>query len=60
MIPITLKVTTLSSMGKIARKCCRYFGIYAFGVQLTPKQIEHAVKKYCSHRRIPASLLEAL
>jgi len=60
MIPIALKVTSLSSMRKFARKCFRYIDIYASGVQLTPKQIEHAMKKYSSHRRIPASLLESL
>ena len=60
IIPIALKVTSLSSMRQYSRKCFRYIDIYASGVELTPKQIEHAMKKYSSHRRIPASLLASL
>ena len=61
MFAVALKVTSLSSMRKYSRKCFRYIDIiYASGVELTPKQIEHAMKKYSSHRRIPASLLASL
>lgn len=60
IIPIALKVTSLASMRKFARKCFRYIDIYASGVKLTPQQIEHAMKKYSSHRRIPASVLASL
>ena len=60
IIPIALKVTSLASMRKFARKCFRYIDIYASDVQLTPNQIEHTMRKYSSHRRIPASLLAEL
>ena len=60
IVPEALKVTSLSTMRKFARKSFRYMDIYRSGRQLTPKQIEHAMKLYSSHRSIPVSILDSL
>ena len=60
IVPEALRITSLSSMRKFARKSFRYMDIYRSGRQLTPKQIEHAMKLYSSHRTIPWSILDSL
>ena len=60
MLPRALKVTTLSTMRRLARRSFRYISAYRSGRVLTPQQIEHAMKQYSSHRSIPLSILETL
>ena len=51
------------SIRKFARKSERYIDAYrpkAGDVRLTPAQVEYAVKKYRSHRKIPEKILEDL
>lgn len=60
VVPQALKVTSVATMRRFARKCLRYINIYRSEVQLTPKQIEYAMKKYSSHRCIPTSILNSL
>ena len=62
MVPLALDSVSLSSIRKFARKSERYIDAYRLkdNVRLTPAQVEYAVKKYRSHRRIPAKILEEL
>ena len=60
IVPEALKVTSLSTMRKFARKSFRYMDIYRSGRQLTPKQIELSMNLYSSHRSILVSILDSL
>lgn len=60
MLPGALKVVTIATMRRFARKTFRYISAYRSGRALTPQQIEHAMKQYSSHRSIPLSILETL
>ena len=62
MVPLALDSVSLSSIRKFARKSEHYIDAYRLkdNVRLTPAQVEYAVKKYRSHRRIPAKILEEL
>jgi hypothetical protein len=53
-VPEALDRVSLSHMRKYARKCFRYMDAYRNreGTHLSLKQIEWAMKKYSSHRRI--------
>lgn len=61
-VPLALNSISLSTIRKFARKSERYIDAYRLkgNVRLTPTQVEYAVKKYRSHRRIPAKVLEEL
>ena len=61
-VPQALALVSLSSIRKFARKSERYIDAYRLKdeIHLTPAQVEYAVKKYRSHRRIPAKVLEEL
>jgi hypothetical protein len=63
MVPQALNTVPLSSIRRFARKSERYIDAYRLkdgDVRLTPAQVEYAVKKYRSHRRIPEKILEEL
>ena len=62
-VPSALNSVSLCSIRKFARKSERYIDAYrpkAGDMRLTPAQVEYAVKKYRSHRRIPDKILEDL
>lgn len=61
-VPMALNSVSLSSIRKFSRKSERYIDAYRLKgeVRLTLAQVEYAVKKYRSHRRIPAKVLEEL
>ena len=61
-VPTALTSVPLSRIRKFYRKSERYIDAYRLKgeVRLTPAQVEYAVKKYRSHRRIPAKVLEEL
>ena len=62
IVPKALRSVELPSIRKYARKCDRYMDAYREnnGIQLTVAQVEHAVKKYRSHRSIPRSIMAEL
>ena len=62
IVPKALRSVTLVSIRKFARKCDRYIDAYREkdGIRLTVAQVEHAVKKYRSHRSIPHSIMANL
>jgi len=57
-IPLALESVPLSTIRRCARKCFRYMEAYRYG--LTGKQLEFAVKKYKSHRKIPSTILQEI
>lgn len=62
-VPLALSSVPLSRIRRFARKSDRYIDAYRLkdgNVRLTPAQVEYAVKKYRSHRRIPEKILEEL
>ena len=54
-VPQALASVPLSEIRRYARKSFRYMDVYRKG--LTGRAAEYAVKKFRSHRRIPASML---
>jgi hypothetical protein len=62
-VPMALNSVPLSRVRRFARKSERYIDAYRLkdgNVRLTPAQVEYAVKKYRSHRKIPEKILEEL
>lgn len=62
-VPMALNSVSLSRIRRFARKSERYIDAYRLkdgNVRLTPAQVEYAVKKYRSHRKIPEKILEEL
>jgi transposase len=57
-VPLSLDSVPLLFMRKAYTKCCRYIDAYRVGLSAT--QAEFAVKKYKSHRSIPAEFLRDL
>ena len=60
-VPLALNSIPLSRIRRFARKSERYIDAYRFkdrNARLTPAQVEYAVKKYRSHRRIPEKIIE--
>lgn len=61
VVPLALNSVPLSLIRSYARKCFRYMDAYRVrgddGTGLTMQQVEYAVKKYRSHRCIPASIM---
>ena len=63
IVPRALDSVSLSTIRRFARKCDRYIDAYREkdgGTRLTTAQVEHAVKKYKSHRAIPSSIMNTL
>ena len=62
-VPLALNSIPLSRIRRFARKSERYIDAYRLkdgNARLTPAQVEYAVKKYRSHRRIPEKIIEEL
>ena len=62
-VPMALNSVPLTTIRRFARKSERYMDAYRpknGNVRLTAAQVEYAVKKYRSHRRIPEKILEEL
>jgi len=57
-VPLALASVSLTSIRRYARKAFHYMDVYRKG--LTGKAAEFAVKKYCSHRRVPDSVLQSV
>lgn len=57
-VPSALKSVPLVQIRRFARRSYRYMDAYRKG--LTGKAAEHAVKKYRSHRRLPASVVDEM
>ena len=59
-----LACVSVASIRRMARKCSRYMNAYRpkgdAAHQLTPQQVEYAVKKHSRHRSIPQSILNEL
>jgi hypothetical protein len=63
IVPQALNSVSLATIRRFARKADRYIDAYRMkegGIRLSTAQVEHAVKKYKSHRAIPLSILESL
>jgi len=64
VVPAALNSVSLTLIRKYARKCFRYMDAYRAygdnGAKLSMQQVEFAVKKYASHRRIPLSIMNDL
>jgi hypothetical protein len=63
VVPRALESVSLPSIRCFARKSNRYIDAYREkdgGLLLTPAQVEHAVKKFKSHRTIPMSIMKKL
>ena len=62
IIPEALKVPSLATLRRFARKSFRYMDAYRSknGEYLTTKQVEHAVRLYRGHPGIPASIMAEL
>ena len=64
VVPDALACVSVASIRRMARKCYRYMDAYRpkgdAAHQLTPQQVEYAVKKYSRHRSIPQSILNEL
>lgn len=62
IVPKALRSVEVGTIRKYARKCDRYMDAYREknGILLTVAQVEHAVKKYRSHRSIPHSIMADL
>ena len=62
LIPVALKVPTIPMMRRFARNAFRYMDAYREknGRYLTSRQVEYAVKKYKSHRSVPATVVNEL
>lgn len=62
VVPEALKSVSLSTIRKFWRKSARYMDAYSEknGMYLTTAQVEYAVKKYSSHRRVPSTIMEPL
>jgi len=64
VVPVALNSVSLTLIRKYARKCFRYMDAYRIcddnGAKLSMQQVEFAVKKYTSHRRIPLSIMTDL
>jgi hypothetical protein len=58
IVPQTISNVPITIIRKFARKCYRYMHACLLG--LSPKQAEYAVKKYSSHRRLPANYLKEI
>ena len=54
-VPLALDSASLNSIRKFERKSARYMDCYRKGLNM--KQVEYAVKRYKSHRKIPDSIL---
>ena len=63
IVPIALSSVYLTRVRKFARKSERYIDAYRpkdGDVRLTAAQVEYAVKKYRSHRKIPGKIMTEL
>lgn len=63
IVPLALNSVCLTRIRKYARKSERYIDAYRpkdGDVRLTAAQVEYAVKKYRSHRRIPGKIMNEL
>ena len=63
VVPRAIESVPLQTIRRFARKSDRYIDAYREkegGLRLTPAQVEHAVKKYMSHRTIPLSIMKNL
>jgi hypothetical protein len=63
IVPLALNSVCLTRIRKYARKSERYIDAYRpkdGDVRLTAAQVEYAVKKYRSHRRIPGKIMSEL
>ena len=63
IVPIALSSVCLTRVRKFARKSERYIDAYRpkdGDVRLTAAQVEYAVKKYRSHRKIPGKIMTEL
>jgi len=56
IVPIALELVTLTKIRRFARRSAQYMSAYEHG--LSGKAAVFAVKKYRSHRRVPASVLD--
>ncbi|KIK52546.1 hypothetical protein GYMLUDRAFT_180001 [Collybiopsis luxurians FD-317 M1] len=54
LVPNGLDAITTATVRRYFQHCYRYMDAYKHGLNV--KQAEYAVKKYTSHRRIPASI----
>jgi hypothetical protein len=61
---MALKSVSLPLIRRYARKCFRYMDAYrpqgGNATKLTMKQVQYAMKKYSSHRCIPAGVMNDL
>jgi len=55
-----LQITSIAIMRRFARISLRNVDIYRSGREMTPKQIEYAMKKCSFDRTIPVAILELL
>lgn len=63
IVPLALNTVSLTRIRKFARKSERYIDAYRpkdGDIRLTAAQVEYAVKKYRSHRRIPGKIMTEL
>jgi hypothetical protein len=63
VVPEALRSVSLALIRRYARKCFRYMDAYrphGQGFHLSTKQVEYAMKRYSSHRRIPAGIMADL
>jgi len=57
IVPIALAHVSIKTIRKLSEHCFRYMEAYR-NDQLTPQQIEWAIQKYSSHRRVKESNIE--
>ena len=63
IVPLALDSVSLTQIRKFARKSDRYMDAYRLkdgDVRLNAAQVEYAVKKYSSHRKIPEKIMSEL